>query len=120
MGAAAALEAWRADRPLFCGVSSAGTLQGGAMADKIVARLLKQAAANAGLDPDRFTGHSLRRALLTAAGDLQLPLVDLMRQSRHTSVATALGYIEAGDAWRNNITEAVFGGRGRAPSPGDG
>ena len=40
-----------------------------------------------------------------------------MRQSRYKSVEAALGYIEAGDAWRNNITAPVFGGPGRAPSP---
>ena len=78
------------------------------MADKIVARLIKQACRDAGLDPEKFSGHSLRRGLLTHAGDLQLSLVDVMRQSRHQSVDTALGYIEAGDAWRNNITEPVF------------
>jgi hypothetical protein len=33
-----------------------------------------------------------------------------MRQSRHRSVATALTYVEGGDAWRNNITAPVFGG----------
>ena len=98
------------DRPLFCGVTSAGTLMTATMSDKIVARLIKQACVLAGLDPGKFSGHSLRRGLLTTAGDLQLPLADLMRQSRHTSVATALGYIEAGDAWRNNITEPVFRG----------
>jgi integrase len=78
------------------------------MSDKIVARLMKQASAAAGLDPQTFSGHSLRRGLLTAAGDLQLPLVDLMRQSRHRSVATALTYIDSSDLWRNNITEPVF------------
>ena len=100
-----------ANRPLFCGVSSSGVLSGQAMSDKIVARLIKQAGALAGVDPRRLSGHSLRRGLLTTAGDLQLPLIDLMRQSRHKSVDTALGYIEAADIWRNNITEPVFGGR---------
>ena len=95
-------------RPLFCGVTLGGRLTGRAMSDKIVARLIKQACGHAGLDPEKFSGHSLRRGLLTHAGDLQLPLVDVMRQSRHQSVDTALGYIEAGDAWRNNITEPVF------------
>lgn len=75
------------------------------MADKVVARLLKQAALGAGLDPSRFSGHSLRRGLLTDAGDRQLNLVDVMRHSRHRKVETALGYIEAADRWRNNITE---------------
>jgi integrase len=102
--------AWHAERQLFCGITPSGGLTGRPMADKIVARLLKQAALLAGLDPAQFAGHSLRRGLLTAAGDLQLPLIDLMRQSRHRSVATALTYVEAGDAWRNNITAPVFGG----------
>ena len=95
-------------RPLFCGVTLGGRLTGRVMADKVVARLIKQACEHAGLDPDKFSGHSLRRGLLTHAGDLQLPLVDVMRQSRHKSVDTAMGYIEVGDAWRNNITEPVF------------
>ena len=110
-------QAWRAEKPLFCGVTSAGALMAGKMSDKIVARLMKQACLVAGLDPKKFSGHSLRRGLLTTAGDLQLPLVDLMRQSRHKSVDTALSYIESGDAWRNNITEPVFGGR-RRPQAG--
>jgi integrase len=95
--------------PLFCGITGSGRLTGAPMSDKIVARLVKQACELAGLDPRQFSGHSLRRGLLTAAGDLQLPLVDLMRQSRHASVTTALSYIEAGDVWRNNITAGVFG-----------
>ena len=106
-------DAWRAGRPLFCGVASSGALSGQPMSDKIVTRILKHSAAAAGLDAGRFSGHSLRRGLLTTAGDLQLPLIDLMRQSRHKSVDTALGYIEAADIWRNNITEPVFGGRKR-------
>ena len=36
---------------------------------KAVARLVKQAAADAGLDPERYSGHSLRAGLATAAGD---------------------------------------------------
>jgi hypothetical protein len=31
-----------------------------------------------------------------------------MRQSRHRSVASVLGYVEAEDLWRNNVTEGVF------------
>ena len=109
-------EAWRAPRPVFCGVTSSGTLTSRKMSDKIVARMVKQACALAGLDPKTFSGHSLRRGLLTDAGHRQLPLADLMRHSRHTSVATALTYLEAGDAWRNNVTEAVFGGQSAGTS----
>jgi hypothetical protein len=67
--------------PLFRGVTGAGAPMGAAMSDKIVARLMKQA----GVDPERFSEPSPRRGLLATAGDLQLPLIDLMHQSRHVS-----------------------------------
>jgi hypothetical protein len=49
----AAAEPWRQGCPLFCGIGKAGTLKGKTMADMVVARLLKKAALQAGLDPDR-------------------------------------------------------------------
>jgi integrase len=101
-------DSWRADRPLFCGIGKAGTLKGKPMADLVVARLLKKAALQAGLDPARFSGHSLRRGLLTDAGDRQEQVRDVMRQSRHVKVETALGYMEESEIWRDNITEGVF------------
>jgi integrase len=104
----------RAERPLFCAVTKAGKVTGTKLSDKAVVRLLKQAAADAGLDAGKFSGHSLRRGLLTAGGDNQAALADLMRQSRHRSAQTVLGYIEPADLWRNNVTEAVF--RGNRPA----
>ena len=125
---AAALEAWLAhrrlapdldwtaapaslaERPLFCSVTKTGRITGERLSDKAVARLIKQAAGDAGLDAARFSGHSLRRGLLTAGGENRAALADLMRQSRHRSVTSVLGYVEAEDLWRNNVTEQVFGG----------
>jgi integrase len=103
-------ESWRAGRPLFCGIGKGGTLKGQTMADLVVARLLKKTALYAGLDPARFSGHSLRRGLLTDAGDRREQLRDVMRQSRHAKVETALGYMEESEIWRDNITEGVFAG----------
>jgi len=98
----------RGERPLFCGLTKGGRLSGTALSDKAVARLVKQAAAAAGLDPDRFSGHSLRAGLATAAGEAGAGLADLMRQTRHRSTAVALGYLRPADLWRNNVTAAVF------------
>ena len=99
----------RADRPLFCAVTKTGRVTGEPLSDKAVVRLIKQAAADAGLDWEKFSGHSLRRGLLTAGADNQAQLADLMRQSRHRSALSVLGYIEPADLWRNNVTEGVFG-----------
>ena len=97
-------------RPLFCGMSKAGRLSGIALSDKAVARLVKTAAEAAGLDPDKYSGHSLRAGLATAAGDQGAGLADLMRQTRHKSTDVALGYLRPADLWRNNVTEGVFSG----------
>jgi site-specific recombinase XerD len=98
----------RAERPLFCAVTKAGRVTGTGLSDKAVVRLVKQAAADAGLDPDRFSGHSLRAGLATAAGDAGAGLAELMRQTRHKSTEVALGYLRPADLWRNNVTEKMF------------
>ena len=104
LGAAA-----QAERPLFCAVSKAGRVSGDPLSDKAVVRLVKQAAAAAGLDPARYAGHSLRAGLATAAGDAGAGLAELMRQIRHQPTAVALGYLRPADLWRNNVTARVFG-----------
>jgi site-specific recombinase XerD len=103
----------RAERPLFCAVTKTGRLSGAALSDKAVARLVKQAALDAGLDPERYSGHSLRAGLATAAGDAGAGLAELMRQTRHKSTEVALSYLRPADLWRNNVTEGVFRTAGR-------
>ncbi len=95
----------RAERPLFCAVTKTGRVTGAALSDKAVARLVKQAARDAGLDPERYSGHSLRAGL--AAGDAGAGLAELMRQTRHKSTEVALGYLRPADLWRNNVTETI-------------
>jgi site-specific recombinase XerD len=102
-------ETARRERPLFCAVSKAGRLLATGLSDKAVVRLVKQAAAAAGLDPARYAGHSLRAGLATAAGDAGADLAALMRQTRHQSTAVALGYLHPAELWRNNVTARVFG-----------
>ena len=101
----------RSDRPLFCGMTKSGRLTGTWLSDKAVARLMKAAAERAGLDPTRFSGHSLRAGLATAAGDAGASLPDLMRQTRHKSTQVALAYLRPADLWRNNVTQRVFAGQ---------
>ncbi len=103
-----AAESARRERPLFCAVTKAGRPTGNGLSDKAVARLVKTAALKAGLDPERYSGHSLRAGLATAAGDAGAALPDLMRQTRHKSTQVALAYLRPADLWRNNVTEQVF------------
>ena len=103
-----AAESARQQRPLFCAVTKAGRPTGAILSDKAVARLVKAAALKAGLDPERYSGHSLRAGLATAAGDAGAALPDLMRHTRHKSTQVALAYLRPADLWRNNVTQRVF------------
>ena len=62
----------------------------------------------AGLDPARYSGHSLRAGLAAGAGDAGAALPDLMRQTRHKSTQVALAYLRPADLWRNNVTQRAF------------
>jgi integrase len=116
---ACALVAWRRwmavrgeacdDEPLFCGVLKNGALTGRRLSDKAVERLLRDTATDLGLlDAARYTGHSLRAGLATAAAEEDAQLHDIMRQTRHKSADVARRYIRSRDLWKNNVTERVF------------
>jgi integrase len=77
-----------------------------------VVRLVKQAALDAGLDADGFSGHSLRAGLASAAGDAGAGLPELMRQTRHKSTAVALGYLRPAELWTNNVSARIFAAAG--------
>lgn len=117
-----ALDAWLAVRgalrpedPLFCSVLKSGRVTGTPLSDKAVARLVKESAAKAGLpEPARFSGHSLRAGLATAAAEQEAQLHDIMRQTRHKSTDVARRYLRSHDRWRNNVTEKLF--RRRLPT----
>ena len=90
----AVAESSRREWPLFCAVTKAGRLTGAALSDKAVARLVKGAAARAGL--------------ATAAADAGAALPDLMRQTRNKSTQVALAYLRPADLWHTHVTERVF------------
>lgn len=78
------------------------------MCDRSIARIVKLAAARAGLNPDAFAGHSLRAGLATSAALAGADLLSIMRQTRHKSVDVARGYVRIADIWRDNVTARVL------------
>lgn len=102
------------EAPFFCGLTRGGGLTGRGLSDKAVVRLIKDAAHAAGLpDAARFSGHSLRAGLATAAAETEAQLHDIMRQTRHRSPETARRYMRSRDLWTANVTERLF--RPRTP-----
>lgn len=77
-------------------------------------RLVKGAAEAAGIEGwERFSGHSLRAGLATAASEAGADLAQVMRQTRHRSADVALGYLRPADLWKNNVTETLFAAKER-------
>jgi len=67
----------------------------------------KLVAAAAGLDPERFAGHSLRAGLATAAALADVPEHAIMRQTRHRSVEVFRGYVRVASLFKKNAAAAV-------------
>ena len=93
-----ALEAWIRERgsgdgALFRRVDRFGRVLLGGLSGQGIAGVVKRAAAGAGLDPERYAGHSLRSGLVTAAHEAGKTDSVIMRTTGHRSVNTLARYI---------------------------
>ncbi len=107
-----ALRAWLdaagiAEGPLFRGITRHDQLLHDWLSDKGVARVVKRAAAAAGLDPALYSGHSLRAGLATAAAQAGISERAIMAQIGHKSIPMVRKYIRDGSLWRENAAAGV-------------
>ena len=106
----------RGERPLFCAVTKTGRVTGEELVRQGGRPPGQAGALDAGLDPERYSGHSLRAGLATAAGDQGAGLAELMRQTRHKSTEVALGYsappISGATSDRGGVSEGEIGTEG--------
>ena len=93
--------------PLFRGVTRHGKLQPDRLSDRAVALIVKRAAEKAGLDPDKYAGHSLRAGLATSAAQAGVSERSIMAQTGHKSVVVARRYIRDGSLFRDNAAAQV-------------
>lgn len=89
---------------LFRGVSTQGKLLT-RLSDKGVARAVKRAAEKAGLDAERYSGHSLRAGLATSAAAGGAYDRDIMRQTGHKRVETLHRYIRKEELFQDNVVK---------------
>ena len=88
--------------PLFRPVRLGDRLGDGPLSDDAMVAAIKRRAKAAGFDPAEFAGHSLRSGFMTSASRTGATLVKMMEVSRHRSHASALGYIQDRDAFRDH------------------
>ncbi len=94
----AALERWLCERgswpgPLFSRLGAGGRVLRAGLSGAWIWRVVKDAAAAAGLDPSRYGAHSLRAGLVTAAHERGRSDVSIMLTTGHRRVETMAGYV---------------------------
>ncbi len=88
--------------PLFRGVDKDDRIAPTRLSDRTVARVVKRAAAAAGLDPARYAGHSLRAGLATSAAAAGTSERVIMAQTGHKSLPMVRKYIRDGSLFAQN------------------
>ena len=89
-----------AEGPLWREVDRHGNLGEERLHADSVARIIKRACTLAGLDPARYSGHSLRSGMATAAAAGGAPERAIMRQGRWSSRAMVDRYVRHGTIWQ--------------------
>jgi len=102
-----ALQQWLTDAEIttgaiFRGVNRHGQLASARLSTRAVADLIKRAARAAGLDPTRYSGHSLRAGHCTTAARAGASEHMIMRQTGHRSTAMVQRYIRQGSLFQDN------------------
>lgn len=104
--AAAAMRAWlevlgETEGPIFRGIAPDGKISAVAIHPEGVTRVVARRAKRAGLDPVKYSGHSLRSGFMTEAGLRGVSLQEAMELSTHRTLQVAASYYQAGSALRN-------------------
>lgn len=108
-----AVERWisfsgrRGDEPLFCRIDRHGNLKAGGLSGDGINDLVKRRVKEAGLDPSRYSGHSLRAGLPTSASEAKVGMEAWMPHTRHKSVTIAIRYARRGTLFTNNPAAQV-------------
>ncbi|MBU0516888.1 MAG: site-specific integrase [Proteobacteria bacterium] len=94
------------DGALFRSITRHGRMND-RMSDKAVALVVKRTAEAAGLDPARFSGHSLRAGFATSAAARGVNTFSIMDQTGHKRTDTLKKYVRMGNLFRNNAAAQV-------------
>jgi len=79
--------------PVFRPINRHGCVQSTRLSSVAVALIIKRAAQAVGLDPTRFSGHSLRAGHVTAAANGGAPVTSIKDQTGHRSDAMVQRYV---------------------------
>ncbi|SBW05059.1 Integrase/recombinase xerD homolog [uncultured Alphaproteobacteria bacterium] len=94
--------------PVFRPVDRHGHVAETRLSGKAVAVVVKTRAEAAGLDPARYSGHSLRAGLATSAAAAGVPTYKIRQQTGHASDAMLGRYIRDGGLFWGNVVHVLL------------
>ncbi|MCD2184704.1 site-specific integrase [Rhizobium sp. GN54] len=93
--------------PVFRRIDQWGNVDRRALTAQSVNLVLKSRCAKAGLDPQKFSAHSLRSGYLTEAANRGIPMPEAMQQSQHKSLTQAASYYNNPDRKRGKAARLI-------------
>lgn len=93
---------------IFRPVDRHGRIQLTRLSGEAVALVVRERVASGGLDPTRYSGHSLRAGLATSAAQAGVPTWRIKNQTRHASEAMLARYIREGELFTENAAAALL------------
>ena len=89
--------------PVFRPIDRHENIRQKRLSDRAVALIIKRSVEACGLDPTRYSGHSLRAGLATSAAAAGVEERLIMAQTGHKSERIVRRYIREGDLFRKNV-----------------
>lgn len=107
-----ALAAWLAAADITSGsvfrrIDRHGRVYDTTLTPQSVALVVKTAVEAAGLDPQQYSGHSLRAGLVTQAAISGASETNIMRQTGHRSADTVRGYVRIANIFKDNVSGLI-------------
>ena len=107
------LKAWLSvsgitEGPIFRPVTRHGTIMLAALSTQAVAVIVKKRATAIGLDPSKYSGHSLRAGLVTSAAQAGVSSWKIRQQTGHKSDSMLQRYIRDSQIFTDNAAGAVL------------
>jgi integrase len=99
-------DAWHDGLPVLCRIGRAGRIGTDPISPEALTRIVIVRAKTAGV-PGHWGGRSLRAGFISTAADLDIPLEQIARQSRHAGLDSLVRYIRAEDPFRRNAADWI-------------
>ncbi|HRI90518.1 MAG TPA: site-specific integrase [Accumulibacter sp.] len=93
---------------IFRPITRHGHLQAERLSGDAVSEVIRERLAAAGIDPEGYSGHSLRAGFATSAAQAGASTIKIRQQTGHTSDAMLSRYIRDGELFIGNAAGAVL------------